>query len=192
MKLHSLTCPNCNSVLEIENNLDIFYCKYCGYKIILEGQSDAAYRARTKIAGMTHDEIMAREQHAHEERIHDKNDKFIGKYLIGFAIFYLIILLFVLISEPITEKAKKESSDRQEEQLQSIVEEIQVDIEKGNFDIAFAKAETIDYTEGYNDEIDDKWDNIRKSIKDQIIEAEKEETGDSKHKPERGKFLGIF
>ncbi len=192
MRLHSLTCPNCNGILEVENNLDTFYCKYCGHKIILEGQSDAAYRARTEIAGMAHDERMAREQHQHAERMEDKNNKIVGKILIGLGIFFLIFFVILAILIPITEKAEKESSDKQEKQLQSLVEEIQVDIEKGNFDIAFAKAETIDYTEGYNDEIDEKWDNIRKSVKDQIIEAEKEETGKSKHKPEKDKLFGLF
>lgn len=194
MRLHSLTCPNCNGILEVENNLDTFYCKYCGHKIILEGQSDAAYRARTEIAGMAHEERMAREQREYEERREEKNDKFWRKYFIILGAFFLIIILILAIAIPMSEKAKKESSDMQEEKLQSIVEEIQVDIEKGNFDIAFAKAETIDYTEGYNDEIDEKWDNIRKSVKDQIIEAEKEETGKSKHKPEEEekKFFGLF
>ena len=54
-----LKCPNCNAALEIENGLDTFYCKYCGYKILLNGQSKAAYRAKTRIKEMEHDERMA-------------------------------------------------------------------------------------------------------------------------------------
>ena len=52
MKLSSLSCPNCGASVEIEDGIDTFFCKYCGYKIILEGQSDAAYRAKTKVKRM--------------------------------------------------------------------------------------------------------------------------------------------
>ena len=196
MELHSLTCPNCNADLEIENNLDIFYCKYCGHKVVLDGQSNAAYRARTELVGMQHEEVMAREQYEHNEKMKDKeykHDKF--RIILGiFSIIFLIIipgLLGMIYIDEMFDDDKK-SSDMQEKQLQSLVEEIQVDIENGDFDTAFIKAESIDYTEDWSDEIDVKWDNIRREIKNQIIEAEKEETGKSKHKPEREKFLGIF
>lgn len=62
-----LKCPNCNAALEIENGLDTFYCKYCGYKILLNGQSKAAYRAKTRIKEMEHDERMADKQLEHEK-----------------------------------------------------------------------------------------------------------------------------
>ena len=50
----------------MEDGLDIFFCKYCGYKIIIEGQSDAAYRAKTRIKEMEHDERMVDKKYAHE------------------------------------------------------------------------------------------------------------------------------
>ena len=62
-----LKCPNCNAALEIENGLDTFYCKYWGYKILLNGQSKAAYRAKTRIKEMEHDERMADKQLEHEK-----------------------------------------------------------------------------------------------------------------------------
>ena len=49
MELKALKCPNCNANIEIENGIDLFYCKYCGYKIILEGQSDATINAKVKM-----------------------------------------------------------------------------------------------------------------------------------------------
>lgn len=36
MELKTLSCPNCGANLEIEDGIDTFFCKYCGYKIILE------------------------------------------------------------------------------------------------------------------------------------------------------------
>jgi len=29
MELKSLSCPNCTARLEVEDGLDIFFCKYC-------------------------------------------------------------------------------------------------------------------------------------------------------------------
>lgn len=31
MELKSLFCPNCGASLEVEDGLDTFFCKYCGY-----------------------------------------------------------------------------------------------------------------------------------------------------------------
>lgn len=66
-----------------------------------------------------------------------------------------------------------------------MVEEIQDDIDDGVFDEAYIKAQSIKYTADWSSEIEDKWDNIRKEVIDQIIEAEKEATGSSSHKPEK-------
>ena len=64
MELKSLNCPNCGANLDVENGLDTFYCKYCGYKIVIDGQSDAAYDAKVKIKDMEH-----------KERLEDKKNE---------------------------------------------------------------------------------------------------------------------
>ncbi len=48
MELKSLQCPNCGGVLDVEDGLDTFFCKYCGHKVIISDLSAAAYNARTK------------------------------------------------------------------------------------------------------------------------------------------------
>lgn len=58
MQMHVLKCPNCGANLDVEDGLDTFYCKYCGYKIVLEGQSDQAYRSKENIQRMRHKELM--------------------------------------------------------------------------------------------------------------------------------------
>jgi len=42
MEFVQLKCPNCNADLRVENNLDSFYCQYCGTKILVQGQDRAA------------------------------------------------------------------------------------------------------------------------------------------------------
>ena len=69
MKKRSLICPKWGATLEIEDGLDIFYCKYCGNRIVLEGQSKAAYRAKTKVKQMEHDERMVDKKHNQERYI---------------------------------------------------------------------------------------------------------------------------
>lgn len=49
MKLYPLSCPNCNGSLEIEEGIDTFYCKYCGYKIVLAGQSPETLNAKIEL-----------------------------------------------------------------------------------------------------------------------------------------------
>ena len=53
------------------------------------------------------------------------------------------------------------------------------DIENGNFEEAYISAESIRYTAGWSDEIEKKWDAIRKETIDQIEKAEKQANGDS-------------
>lgn len=70
--------------------------------------------------------------------------------------------------------SEKEASDRQEQELQAIVDEVMQDIKDGSFDEAYIKAEKIRYTEDWSNEIEDKWDATRKKIIEQIGKAEKE------------------
>ena len=62
MELMTLRCPNCGADLEIDNGVDTFFCKYCGYKIILDGQSDATLNAKVKIRGIESKERLKREE----------------------------------------------------------------------------------------------------------------------------------
>ena len=49
MELKSLHCPNCGGLLDVEDGLDVFFCKYCGYKVVLTGLSDEAYKSKVKL-----------------------------------------------------------------------------------------------------------------------------------------------
>lgn len=49
MKFVQVKCPNCDATLEIENGIDTMYCKYCGTRIMLEGQSQSVIEAKTKV-----------------------------------------------------------------------------------------------------------------------------------------------
>lgn len=56
MKIIQLRCPSCGSALEAEDGLEVFYCRYCGQKIILSEQTPAALNAKVAIKRMSHEE----------------------------------------------------------------------------------------------------------------------------------------
>ena len=79
--------------------------------------------------------------------------------------------------------SSEEASDRQEEELQAIVDEVLQDIENGNFREAYIKAERIRYTESWSSEIEDKWDATREAVIEQIEEAENQANKDEDGNP---------
>lgn len=87
MKINTLTCPNCNGNLEIEDGLDTFYCKYCGSKIILSELSDAAYDAKVKIKNMEHKEKLKEKELEHERYKLESTKKDFKRTFIAFLVF---------------------------------------------------------------------------------------------------------
>lgn len=181
MKLQAINCPNCGGSLEIDDGLDTFFCKYCGSKIVLNGQSSAAYNAKTRIKEMEHEERMADKRYSFKKeiaqaKIYKETFKH-KKEIICAVIFFSIISLFFA--------SMKISSNLEEKKLEQLVISVQNLIDEEEFDKAYVKAKTIYYTSNWSDEIEDKWDETRRALIDQIIEAEEEATGESKHKPEK-------
>ena len=201
MRLYTLKCPNCDANLEIEDGLNTFYCKHCGCKIILDGQSNATINAKVRIKRMEHEERMQDKQYAHERYVIEQEDK---KYkqkhkvfnektkreiLAWGSIFLVFILLFVFIE--VYFGGEDDKSKKEERQLQEIVGEIMEDINSNNFDDAYIKAKSLKYTSGWSSDIEEKWDDTRDALLEKIEEAEK------KYNKENGleeddKFLGIF
>lgn len=180
MKERSLVCPKCGATLEIEDGLDTFYCKYCGNRIVLEGQPKEAYRAKTKVKQMEHDEKMIEKKYDQErfkiehKAKEDRRDQIIIAVIFG----AMFLLSFGQLG------GAEAKSKKQEAELQQLVELVQDDIDNEDFDGAYIKAKQIKYTAGYSDDIEEKWDDIRRAVIDQVISAEKQATGKSEHKPE--------
>ena len=101
MKIIQLRCPSCGSTLEAEDGLEVFYCKYCGQKIILSEQSPDALKAKVAVKQMGHEERMQMNDLDYKTRIFmleieekRRKDKIA---LIGIAISILILLLILLL-----------------------------------------------------------------------------------------------
>lgn len=98
MEFVQMKCPNCNANLEVENGLDSFYCKYCGTKIMLSGQSSAAYV--TKTASQIVNRLLDQREAAREEkrRREEQNNKEATKVLIGMAVFIVVIFILMILT----------------------------------------------------------------------------------------------
>ena len=173
MELKSLFCPNCGASLEVEDGLDTFFCKYCGYKILLQGQSKAAYDAKVRVKHMEHKERLQEKRDAQERYRMEFQQKDERRTLaIVFGIFGAIIAMCLIISAVGNAGAKK-----QERELQAIVDQIMIDIENEDFAAAYVKANSLYWDDSWTSEGEDKWDATRKEIIKQIEEAEKNATG---------------
>ena len=86
-----------------------------------------------------------------------RSQKKVGLGLILFFVIFIIGFssLFMVI---------KKGSDSQERELQSIVNEVYVDINAGNYESALIKANSLHYTADWSSEIEEKWNDTRESL----------------------------
>lgn len=169
MKLITLKCPNCGADIEIENGIDTFYCKYCGYKIILDGQSDAAINAKVRIKEVESNERVTRERFYIERE--EKKEQNKNAFRVVFLTLALCFLVYGIIF--IFERQGKKEEEAQEKKFQALVEEIMVDIDNGDFDEARIKANLLYWDSSSSSSKKKKWDQTRKEILKQIDKAEK-------------------
>ena len=166
MNLKVLHCPNCGASIEIEDGIDTFFCKYCGYRIILEGQSKAAYEAKVRVKHMEHrqkiqDKKDAQERYRMEFKQRDEKRTFI----MAFGLLGVIIAICFLLSVFGNAGAKK-----QEKELQATVDKIMIDINNGDFASAYVKANTLYWDDSWTSDGEEKWNAIRKEVIRQIEE----------------------
>lgn len=170
MELKSLFCPNCGASLEVEDGLDTFFCKYCGYKILLQGQSKAAYDAKVRVKHMEHKERLQEKRDAQERyRMEFKQKDERRTMAILFGILGAMIAMSLIIPAV--------GAKKQERELQAIVDQIMIDIENEDFAAAYVKANSLYWDGSWTSEGEDKWNATRKEIIKQIEEAEKNATG---------------
>ena len=181
MKLYQMKCPACGGTIEVDENRDSCFCSYCGTKVYIDDEAQRieitkninyhkTYTDEAKIRKIESEERMQERKFAVEQ------EKRKAKIWSTLAIVFIVLACVIgyVISFISYFDSEKEASDRQEQELQAIVDDVMKDIEDGNFDEAYIKAERILYTENWSSEIEDKWDATRKEIIEQIEKAERE------------------
>lgn len=97
MNMIGVKCPHCGADLKINDEIDMFYCNFCGGQIFMDGLSDAAYESRTKIKGMKHEEVMLDKKYEHEKYMNEieyKKDKKVKIFI--YSLLFLLFLVFLL------------------------------------------------------------------------------------------------
>lgn len=172
MKLKTLSCPNCHANLEVEDGLDTFFCKYCGHKILLQGQGLAAYAAKVQVKKMEHKERLQRQRND-QERYRTETEQKNRRRSLAIGLSILGVCFAVLF---ISMAAGEAGVRKQEQELQAVVDQIMIDIENENFVSAYVKANSLYWNCSYTKEGKTKWDAIRKETINQIEKAEKKAT----------------
>lgn len=169
MKLKVLRCPNCGASLKMEEDIDTFFCKYCGHRIVLEGQSKAAYNAKVRIKEMEHEEKI-QDKHNEQERLRMEFEQKKERHGNAIALGILGVWIFIMIAGTVIGEA---GVKKQEKELQATVDSIMVDIENEDFAEAYVKANTLYWDNEWTSREKDKWNATRKEVIRQIKEAEK-------------------
>lgn len=101
MNLIQMKCPNCHGDLEIEDNLDTFFCRFCGTKLYLDGQSKEVIEAKTKLKMADKELELEKERHhmeleAQEAKRKDDIKRALYAALVWFVACAIIFLIFKL------------------------------------------------------------------------------------------------
>lgn len=99
MNFVQMKCPNCGADLEIENGIDSFYCKYCGTKILLEGQDEETLKAKRHAKTMDSLKDMQKEYHEDRQRREEENRKNSWTAMKMLIIWFAIMLLYMFLKK---------------------------------------------------------------------------------------------
>ena len=103
MNIQKLECPNCHAGLDSDyGNEGIFFCKYCGQKIIVEEIQNAEYDLKIRKMEMDHETEKIEMEHkqqniqyAYEQEKNAADYKFRTTYVLVCA--FLLVFLFVVM-----------------------------------------------------------------------------------------------
>lgn len=195
MKAYQIKCPACGAAISFENERKNGFCSYCGQQIHLDDEVERTenttninyhytYTNEAKVKEIEAKERIEDKKHAFIEKMENKKQR---KALVTAVGVIAVVIAYMLLFGGFFNSGKK-ASDKQEAELQLIVEEVLQDIEEGNYSEAYIKAESIYYTENWSSDIEEKWDSTRKELIKQIKEAEKENAKEEK----KGKWWNPF
>ena len=97
MRLKSLHCPECNAQIKYETGSEIMFCQYCGAQLHVDDEvRKTENRNQNYNYNYNYDEAKIREadvkllQLEKEERQAKRDDRFLGRYLVGVLILIIV------------------------------------------------------------------------------------------------------
>ena len=164
MNILQIKCPSCGATLEAENNIDTFFCKYCGTKIIVADQNEETIKAKAKIKSeeqqIKHQEFKL--QHESKER-----SKTFKRNLVIAAI-VIVVLAAIIIALAISNHQYESKINAEVQRLETIMNEIQEDIDAGDYEAALSKTNLLHFTIPDEKFTEWQWDKIRKDTQKNI------------------------
>ena len=157
MKIRTLYCPECKAPLDVEDDLDTFYCKYCGSKLYLDEQSDALLTAKVRVKEIEHETVC--KKMAYEDKKHKR------KHELRSFILYIAVAIILIGGIYFVHGFKTRKIER-------LVNEIQEDIDAGRYDEALVKTQQIRDDE-FSSEDKAKWKATRKVLEKTIKERKR-------------------
>lgn len=167
-------CPCCGKLHDNQEML----CIYCGAKISNQCQNKVEHKTKGCVSQKERLQKKQDVQECHNMKLKQKS-KCSPLIIVLSILIVFFAMCFILFTYG------KSKIKQQEQELQTIVNQIMIDIENKDFSEAYLKANSLYWNDYWTSEGEDKWDATRKEIISQIEEAEKEavdsldEKGDS-------------
>ena len=177
LNIAKLECPCCGATLDVNDELDIFYCKYCGSKLIAEDLDKGRLKARLKIYELQQQERMQQSEHEFQQHEIQEERKqrrfeaileaFDGKLVPLVLAVILLVAMHISTSLPSSEELEH---DELVAELKSIELEIQSDIKSGNYDEALLKTKQLVLDDNWSSKEEKTWAQKRKEYEEVIRE----------------------
>ena len=173
MKIQKLECPNCHASLDNDyGNAGVFFCKYCGQKMIVEEIQNAEYDLKIRKLELERETAKLeseRKKQTIEYAINKEEKKHeLIKYtfcvclvVLMFSIAFIPLILYVSPHKKLVRKLNKIETEVQE----AILEE--------DYDLAILKANQLRLDDAYSSTEEEVWEEKRKEYI-QIINNKKD------------------
>ncbi len=176
MKLESINCPNCNSLLEVEDDLDMFFCKYCGAKVILDNKE--RLKAKERIRRYQRDENIKKldndvknREIEYKERVEvlKEQNKRRKQFLNSFPEIILCVMTFMILGGwglyYLVGKIKEDNEDKRVQALYDVATEYYFE---GKYESALQVANQIKYNADISESKAGDWKRSKATLIDSI------------------------
>lgn len=184
MEYKSFRCPECGANID---NINASFCSSCGVKLRFDdGSKNINYNYKTEDVAKIKEVELNREIELNKIKTNARfvDNKFILSILFTFAMVIIIFMVMLIYGSNATDLINKfwlgvllffifyavlfiylyNKSKSQENNLQNIVNEIQNNINSGNYEMALVKTKSLRYTAKWSNDIKEKWDDTRESL----------------------------
>jgi len=173
MTIKSAKCPECGAIVDIKDGLSTFYCMHCGCQLTVDDQSDTLIKAKVRVKEIEHQTERLKMRLADKKDERDtknaETEKDFKRAILLIAL-PVALALILLGGTVLFHNVHTNSLERK-------IDEIQQDIEDGNFNEAETKIESLQ-DDDYSLQDKFRWWKTRRTLRKQLKEAKKDSKDD--------------